>query len=289
MGDAVRQALASPLEFPPLARAVVPGDKVVLALDRGVPQSPELLSGAVACCSWPGCWRKTSRWLRRPRPMRDAAIRLSCPARRRDSIATEVHDPKQRDSFSYLGATSDAKPIYINRVIYDADFVISIGCCGRIVARLPMTGALGRCSRRFPTPLRSRTIERASRATRRKTARVTPTKSAGFWAHASPFKSCQAETTDLARIGWRVGGRAEAAAACRGSLDFSSTGPGRPGRGDHRRRRGEQTWENVARALAASGRGNQREGAVAVCTNLAETLLPPRWIPSSATTTWTRL
>ena len=37
VAEAVGHALAEPLDFPPLVQAALPGDKVVLALDRGVP------------------------------------------------------------------------------------------------------------------------------------------------------------------------------------------------------------------------------------------------------------
>ena len=42
------RALAQPLEFPPLAQAAVPGDKVVLALDRGVPQAATIVARTIA-------------------------------------------------------------------------------------------------------------------------------------------------------------------------------------------------------------------------------------------------
>ena len=43
-----RARLRQPLQFPPLAQAAVPGDKVALALDRGVPQAPAIVAGAIA-------------------------------------------------------------------------------------------------------------------------------------------------------------------------------------------------------------------------------------------------
>src|SRR4051812_17735770 len=129
VGDAVRKALAEPLDFPPLARAVVPGDKVAIALDSGVPQSEELVSGAVNMLLSAGVLADDITLVVSPSNQGGVARdHLSLLAQDvRASIATEVHDPKQRGSLSYLGATSDEKPIYINRVIYDADFVISIG------------------------------------------------------------------------------------------------------------------------------------------------------------------
>jgi hypothetical protein len=44
---ATAAALAQPLGFPPLGRAIVPGDKVVLALDGDVPRAAEIVAAAV--------------------------------------------------------------------------------------------------------------------------------------------------------------------------------------------------------------------------------------------------
>src|SRR5690242_3257113 len=42
-GAATLAALAAPLEFPPLRKAVIPGDRVVLAVAEGVPQAPAIV------------------------------------------------------------------------------------------------------------------------------------------------------------------------------------------------------------------------------------------------------
>ena len=47
-----------------------------------------------------------------------------------------VHDPVDRVQLSYLAASTEAKPIYVNRALSDADLVIPIGC-------LHPEGALG--------------------------------------------------------------------------------------------------------------------------------------------------
>ncbi|MEK6248099.1 MAG: hypothetical protein N2C12_07960, partial [Planctomycetales bacterium] len=43
-GAAMATALAEPIDFPPLMSAVVPGDRVVIPLDPGLPQSPALVA-----------------------------------------------------------------------------------------------------------------------------------------------------------------------------------------------------------------------------------------------------
>ena len=44
---AMRAALAAPLEYPPLAAALAPGDHVAVPLGKGVPHAAELVRGAV--------------------------------------------------------------------------------------------------------------------------------------------------------------------------------------------------------------------------------------------------
>ena len=45
----------------------------------------------------------------------------------RREVVSAVHDPSSRQALSYLAATADARPIYVNRAIHDADLVVSIG------------------------------------------------------------------------------------------------------------------------------------------------------------------
>ena len=46
---ATAAALAEPLDYPPLAQSTTPGDRVVLALDRGVPQVAQVTAAVVRC------------------------------------------------------------------------------------------------------------------------------------------------------------------------------------------------------------------------------------------------
>jgi len=45
---AVDEALADPLDFPPLCRSTTPGDQVVVALEDGVPRSGEITAAVVS-------------------------------------------------------------------------------------------------------------------------------------------------------------------------------------------------------------------------------------------------
>jgi hypothetical protein len=115
-------ALEQPLDYPPLRSAVVPGDHVALAVDPNVPQVAEVLASAIEV-------------IRQVEPARIdivlgdestdttlASIRQSTGS----SIQVTRHESSHRESLRYLGADQAADPIYLNRLLVDADFVLPI-------------------------------------------------------------------------------------------------------------------------------------------------------------------
>ena len=54
-------------------------------------------------------------------------MRELLPAAYRDTATVAIHDPDARDNLSYL-AGADDEPIYLNRLLTDADVVLPIGC-----------------------------------------------------------------------------------------------------------------------------------------------------------------
>ncbi len=134
MAQAVDAALAAPVGHPPLALAAVPGDKVVLALDHGVPQAAAIVARCVDVLLAAGVSAADIAVLRSEADAESARTdpAAELPPEVRTQIANRIHDSHDRDSLSYLAATADGRPIYLNRLIHDADLVISIG-----VLRLP--------------------------------------------------------------------------------------------------------------------------------------------------------
>jgi len=126
----VATALSDPLDYPPLDRAAVLGDRIVLAVDDGVPRLPEVIAGVVRVL------------VDGPILPEDITVVLACnehgpadlaPAQLLDpDVASAIrivhHDPRDRESLAYLAASRDNKPIYINRLVFDADVVLPIGC-----------------------------------------------------------------------------------------------------------------------------------------------------------------
>src|SRR3990172_3223537 len=97
---AVDRALAEPLGFPALARSVVPGDKVVLALDHGVPQAAVLVARAVAALVAAGIAAEDIRLLRARAETDEDELLAELPEQIRLAVASEVHDPARREGLS---------------------------------------------------------------------------------------------------------------------------------------------------------------------------------------------
>lgn len=118
----VRDALGAPLDFPPVVDATVPGDRIALAADPNVPGLSSVLQ---ACVEILGrrtgqppdvvLWREaTSRQI--------AALKQTLG----DTAEVHRHAPDDRSQLSYLAADAAANPIYLHRILVDADFVLPI-------------------------------------------------------------------------------------------------------------------------------------------------------------------
>ena len=124
---AVETALNDPLNFPSLAQAIMPGDRVVLAVDHLVPQLSSVIAGVVerllASSALPH--EITIVLANKEDLKRDPLQRLAPEVR--EQIQIEIHDSTQIDRLAYLAASRDGKPVYFNRTICDADVVVPIG------------------------------------------------------------------------------------------------------------------------------------------------------------------
>ena len=127
--EAIRKTLASPHDHPCLDQALVPDDKVVIALDRHTPGSPELVAEV-----WPYLERRGIASGRvtilQPAGMemsRPADPRTLLPESVRSAITWKIHDPTDEQSCDYLATTSGGDRIYLAKEVVEADFVLPIG------------------------------------------------------------------------------------------------------------------------------------------------------------------
>ncbi len=116
------QSLHAPLDFPPLEAAIVPGDRIALAVDPNVPQLVDVLQGVIAAIGDTDAgaidivlWDEASE------------VTAKAVVAEVGSLANVTrHDPTERASLRYLAADDAADPIYLNRRLVDADLVLPI-------------------------------------------------------------------------------------------------------------------------------------------------------------------
>jgi hypothetical protein len=112
---AARRAVEAPIDYPPLSALLAPEDRVAIAVEPGVPEASAIVRGVIDALAASGVERGQITVLRAsPAPLGSGVREIS-------------HRADDTDALAYLAATDDAQPIYLNRVLYDADVVIPIG------------------------------------------------------------------------------------------------------------------------------------------------------------------
>ncbi len=129
---AIRESLASPIEFPALHQAVVPGDRIALVLDRNVPSSAEIVAEVCAVLLTAGLEPDHLHVLQPaaltgPRP---SDPRRLLPSDVREVVGWKIHDPTAQDSMGYLASSAGGERIYLTREVIEADLVIPIARLG---------------------------------------------------------------------------------------------------------------------------------------------------------------
>lgn len=146
--DRVRAALTKPFDFPSLVQVCVPGDRVVVALDRHTPCAAELVSEIWSMLESRGIAAADLQILQPAAldtvPLVDPREGLSEPVRR--EIKWTVHDPTDPRRMAYLAATARGERIYLARELVDADVVLSVG----MIAYDPVLGYRGTNSVFYP-------------------------------------------------------------------------------------------------------------------------------------------
>ncbi len=142
-GAAVQAALQSPLEFPSLDQAVVPGDRLVFAVDPALPGLVRVVSSTVEWFAQRGTPISSMQIVL----ARDATAVISelsdaLRAKLGQDIAIELHDFDDPEKVAYVAANESSDPIYLSRKLVDADVVIPI-TCARPGAGLDYFGCFG--------------------------------------------------------------------------------------------------------------------------------------------------
>lgn len=129
LATALRQSFSSPIDFPELKQACVPGDRVVLVLHPDTPRADaviamlwkQLSNAGIAADDvlilQPTTWQAHA-W-NDPRGL--------LPPDVRERMVVKQHDPTDSTACAYLSSTLDGERIYLAKEIVDADLVIPIG------------------------------------------------------------------------------------------------------------------------------------------------------------------
>jgi nickel-dependent lactate racemase len=269
-------ALKQPLDYPALAQCMTPGDRVVIALDRGLPQAAQITAAVVDVLIDAGVDPDGITVLQTPAD-RDSGVgdprRLLTPALRQ-RVARITHDPADRKELAYLAADKSGEAILVSRALHEADVVLPVGC----LRGEQSAGYFGIHGTIYPTFSDTKTQQRFrgpgalnGKGGRRRelvadvehvawllgvtfTVQVVP--GAGdqilhVLAGESEAVRRQGEALHHAAWDWPVKRLADLVVAA------IEGGPG------------QQTWDNFGRALHAAGRFVDDDGVIAVCCDLS--------------------
>jgi nickel-dependent lactate racemase len=125
---ALTAMLAEPIEYPSLARSTTPGDKVVLALDRGVPQIEQVTAAMIRALIDAGIAPDGITVLQNPADRDTGDPCRLVAASLQEQITRLEHKPDDRRQLAYLAASEAGDAILINRALHDADLVLPVGC-----------------------------------------------------------------------------------------------------------------------------------------------------------------
>ena len=138
----IRSALENPVDFPPLTQAVIPDDRVALAVCATTPQKEAIIAAV---------WEQLDQ-----REIQPENVTIVCqsrtdprtllPGRVATTVNWVVHDPDDANRCGYLASSSGGERIYLARELLDADVVVPIGPIGFD----PLLGFCGTNSALYP-------------------------------------------------------------------------------------------------------------------------------------------
>ncbi len=124
---AVTRALSQPLAFPPLTHATVPGDRIVMAVDRSVPRVREVVAAIVTTLlAGRASPEEITILVSGERSDLGDLIEL-VPPEVQGALQLVWHDPEETNAMTYLASSREGHRICFNRRLLDADFVLPVG------------------------------------------------------------------------------------------------------------------------------------------------------------------
>lgn len=276
LAAAVRAALSQPLDYPPLARATTPEDRVVLAVDDGVPRCAEIVAATIGYLVQSGILPDGITVLRTASAAGNGGpdIRSQWPEQWHDQVDLLTHDPDNSAQLAYLAMSHDGDAVLLNRALFDADLVLPIG----VLRPEGAPGDFGCFGGIYPTFADQKALQRfrdpgALRAHGKRHAKLRRQAEEAAWLLGVTFSIqvvpgdgdhvlgvLAGEPASIGRQGRTVYDRAwKSTVPGRASLVVAAIGGGVE----------QQNWLNLGRVLAAASALVEDGGAVAVCCDLA--------------------
>lgn len=265
---AVAAALAEPVGFPPLSKSIVPGDRIAVALDEGIPNLIEVGAALIDSLTASGIQPAHVSLVTNSRGD-EALLRSGVGGVLPTGVNVVRHDPTDENELCFAGVTrEDDQSLLINRVLFDADLAIPV-----TIARPPTD----RENRGAYNGLYPAFADAACRQEYLKTAWdrhdwwASRTEEAG-WLIGAPFvvRVVPGPRGSLAAVVAGAPGEADVESQAAASRQWRCEADQQAGlvvatiAGDPDR----QTWDDLARALAAADQVAAPGGAVAVVSEI---------------------
>lgn len=129
LNDSIQNALASPLDFPPLQQAVISGDQIVIALDCDTPAA-DLILAAIWDVLDSRDVEPEHVLVLQPKgqsPAEPLDPRRQLPQDVAQEMGWRIHDPEQTDDGQYLATSASGERVYLAIELIEADLVIPVG------------------------------------------------------------------------------------------------------------------------------------------------------------------
>ncbi|EKJ99419.1 hypothetical protein RBSH_05303 [Rhodopirellula baltica SH28] len=125
--------LQTPVDFPTVVEAIVPGDHVALAVDPNVPRVSDVLQGVLSTLVKANAgkvsvvlWHEADESLAERLQEELEAVQAGQETLKPMKVEVVRHEPHRRESLRYIVADENAEAVYLAKDLVDADFTLPI-------------------------------------------------------------------------------------------------------------------------------------------------------------------
>ena len=271
--QSMRQALSEPEDFPAVCEAIVEGDRIVIAVDPNLPDLIACVVGALDAIASQNAGQIDVLLGEDGSPEILERLQVSVA----DQATVHLHDPDNSEMLGYLAASEAADPIYLNRLLLEADFVLPLAIARPSGALDPSSETGGifpqfadRNSQQRHRELKFRQRPRSSKAASESDAAMEAAWLLGLQMIVEVLPTVDARAAEIV-AGTALGVRKRLASATEAC--WRQSAPQMPtlviaivDGGTQ-----QQNWNNLARAVDVASRLVDVGGTIAVCCDVTQT------------------